>query len=260
MEILIKTENLNKTFREKGRREIKVLSDINLDIHEGEFFVLLGPSGSGKSTLLRIMSGLDKQSSGTLKYIDQISKGDISFVFQQVALLPWLTVGQNVEIGLIGKGVPKQDRQDIIKKELKSFGLEKFIHAYPRELSGGMKQRVGLARAFITEPKLIFLDEPFSELDFFTAKELRQELLELWRERKTTVIMVSHNITETVEMADRIGVLSSRPGSIIKTIHNPLPRPRNSRTEEFFAIEDELSELISRNQKEIFNPKDERAA
>jgi NitT/TauT family transport system ATP-binding protein len=244
MKPLIHIEHIHKTFKESNHHLIRVLSDITFDVHEGEFLVLLGPSGSGKSTLLRIACGLDTSSSGAIRYEPGLAKKDVNFVFQQSALLPWLTVGKNVEIGLIGRGVPESKREDMVRTELKEFGLEKFINAYPRELSGGMKQRVGLARAFVTEPKLIFLDEPFSELDFFTAKELRLELLRLWREHQATVIMVSHNITEAVELADRIAMFTARPGEIKKIMHNPLPRPRNYRSPEFFRMEDELAEYL----------------
>ncbi|MEO8637399.1 MAG: ABC transporter ATP-binding protein [Candidatus Taylorbacteria bacterium] len=243
MNTIIKTENISKTFKDRGRREVHVLSQISLDITRGEFFVLLGPSGSGKSTLLRIMSKLEAQTSGSVSY-EGLTPRDINFVFQDSALLPWLTVAENIEIGLIGRGIAISKRDEMVRKELKEFNLEKFTRAFPRELSGGMKQRVGLARAFITEPKLIFLDEPFSELDFFTAKELRLELLQLWRARDTTVVMVSHNITEAIELADRIAVLTHHPGGIKKIVENVLARPRDARSKEFFEMEDVLYSII----------------
>lgn len=244
MEHILEISNLYKHFGKGRKKNAEALKDITLTVRSGEFFVLLGPSGSGKSTLLRIACGLDTASSGTVKYPHLLEKDDMSFVFQQFALLPWLTVGENVELGLIGRNIPEQTRDMLVKRELEEFGLSKFRHSHTRNLSGGMKQRVGLARAFVTEPKLMFLDEPFSELDFFTAEDLRKELLRLSRERGMTVIMVSHNIQEAVALADRIGVLTSRPGQLKEVIENTLPYPRIPRSPEFFAMEDRLSELL----------------
>lgn len=244
MKLAIKLKNIYKIFKEKNEHQLPVLKDINLEISNGEFFIFLGPSGSGKSTLLRIISGLDNDYKGKLKFSEQIQKTDYSFVFQQFAVFPWLTVYQNIEIGLLAKGLPKEKIKNIVEKELKQFNLLKFAKSYPRDLSGGMKQRVGIARALAVNPKIIFMDEPFSELDSFTANELRKELLEIWQERKMTVIMVTHNISEAIELADRIAVLTPLPGKIEKIIENTLPRPRQKRTQEFFALEDELYEII----------------
>jgi NitT/TauT family transport system ATP-binding protein len=149
-------------------------------------------------------------------------------------------VEENVELGLIGRNVPIPERKQKVKKILEHFGLNQFENHRPFELSGGMKQRVGLARAFVTEPDIIFLDEPFSELDFFTAESLREALLDLWRSRGATIVMVSHYIDETISLADRIAVFSDRPGTIIDMIKNELPRPRDHRSTPFFALEDEV--------------------
>lgn len=241
---IITLRDISKTFQEKGGKPLLVLKNISTEIFEGEFFTFLGPSGCGKSTLLRIMSGLEKSFTGKINLASGITKSDFSFVFQQFALLPWLTVRENIELGLIARNVPKNIRDERVTKELKLFGLEKFANSYPRELSGGMKQRVGLARAFITNPKIIFMDEPFSELDSFTAESLRKELLKMWQERKMTIIMVSHNIEEVLELADRIAVLTPIPGQIEKILENHLPRPRNKRSPEFFRLYDELYQAI----------------
>lgn len=220
------------------------LDDINLSINPGELFVIAGPSGSGKSTILRIMSGLEKDFDGSVAYGRGITRKDFSFVFQQFALLPWLTVKENVEIGLIARKITPHIRARRVMAELKLLGLEKFCNHYPRELSGGMRQRVGIARAFATDPKIIFMDEAFSELDSFTAEELRHELLDIWREKKPTIILVTHLVNEAIELADRIAVLTPRPGKIEKIIKVTLDRPRAKRSPEFFALEDKLTGII----------------
>ena len=223
---------------------VDVFENINLNIRQGEIFVLLGPSGCGKSTLLRIMCGLESLSQGNVNLGPGLNHRDISFVFQQFALLPWLTIEENVSLGLIARHVPEQKRKRIVTKELHQFGLNKFAHAYPRALSGGMRQRVGIARALATNPKIIFMDEPFSELDSFTADELRRELLLIWQKRRPTIILVTHLIQEALTLADRIAVLTPRPTHIESIITNPLPRPRNRRAKKFFALEDRLEAMI----------------
>lgn len=243
MNSIITLKNLSKSFK-TAIKPLHVLADVDLEIFDGEFFMFLGPSGSGKSTILRIMSGLEKDFSGKVELGPGITRKDMSFVFQEFALLPWMTVAQNIELGLLARNVSESGRHKIIQRELELLGLEKFGHVYPSELSGGMKQRVGIARALATNPKVMFLDEPFSELDSFTAEELRKELLKIWQERKMTVIMVTHIVEEAVELADRIAVLTPRPSRIEKLIINNLPRPRQKRTEEFFGLEDELYRVI----------------
>lgn len=241
-EIVLK--HVGKIFRDIPGESLRVLEDINLDVKRGEFLVLVGLSGSGKSTLLRIMSGLERSYEGTLALDGQADKSTVGFVFQQFAIFPWLTVYENIELGLLAKNVPEKRRREIILREIDQFGLHKFVHSHPRELSGGMKQRVGLARALAIDPEIIFLDEPFSELDSFTAEELRHELLRVWQERKQTIVMVSHIIPEALVLADRIGVLTGQPGRINKIIVNDLPRPRDKRSAEFFRMEDEIYKLI----------------
>ncbi len=217
-----------------------VLEDINLTVHQGEFLLLLGPSGCGKSTLLRIMTGLEKHTHGSIEFHHPLDITDVSFVFQNFGLLPWLTVEENVELGLIGRNVPLPERKEKVKKILLRFGLLDFATYRPRDLSGGMRQRTGLARAFVTDPKIIFLDEPFSELDFFTARSLHEALLDMWKERKVTIVMVSHYLEEAVLLADRVAVFRDRPGTILDIVKNELPRPRDARSAPFFALEDEI--------------------
>jgi NitT/TauT family transport system ATP-binding protein len=237
---IITIQNVSKTYpRKEGSRRVEVFKDVNLSIHKGEFLVLLGPSGCGKSTLLRIISKLDHASTGFIGYSKDFSFDRISFVFQNFGILPWLTVFQNVELNLIGRNVPVAERAKRIKIILEQFGLHSARDRFPHELSGGMKQRVGLARAFVTNPDVIFLDEPFSELDFFTATTLRNLLLDLWTKQGTTVVMVSHYIDEAVTLADRIAIFSDRPGTIKVVVKNELARPRVQRSPEFFKMEDE---------------------
>lgn len=243
--IVLNLKNVNKTYRRPGEDALKVLENINLRIQENEIFIFLGPSGCGKSTLLRIMAGLDKSYEGEILYGPNINpKTDINFVFQEFALLPWLTVEKNVEIGLIARGVKLEERRNLVLKELRALGLEKFANSHPKALSGGMKQRVGIARALVTNPKVLFMDEAFSELDSFTAEELRKEILNIWRERNFTIVMVTHIIEEALELADRIAVLAPRPGKIEAIVTNDLPRPREKRIKSFYTLEDRIYKLI----------------
>ena len=240
----ITVKNISKDFRDDQGKILPALENINLKITPGEFFILLGPSGCGKSTLLRIMSGLEKDFEGQVLLSKGLTALDFSFVFQQFALLPWLTVSQNIELGLVARDISPHKRYTIVERELKQFKLEQFGRHFPHELSGGMKQRVGIARALATEPKIIFMDEPFSALDSFIAKELREELLQVWQQRKPTIVMVTHNIQEALELGDRIAVMTPRPGKIEKVIQNPLSRPRPMRSKEIFDLEDQLYKLI----------------
>lgn len=243
MEPLISLTNISKTFVENGRR-FSTLSNITITIQDKEFFIFVGPSGCGKSTLLRIMSGLEKTHEGHVTLQDNLTQRDMAFVFQQFALFPWLTVEENIGFGLLARHMPEDEKKEIVQKELLCFGLKNFSKTYPRDLSGGMRQRVGIARALATAPRILFMDEPFSELDSFTAEELRKELLELWRERKPTIIMVTHIVEEAIELADRIAVMTPRPGHIEAIFENNLERPRKERSEEFYHLEDAITKVI----------------
>lgn len=240
-EPIITIKNLDKIYpkKEDGRR-VEVFHDIDLTVHKGEFLVLLGPSGCGKSTFLRILAGLDEKTHGEITYGPDFNFNKISFVFQNFGILPWLSVFQNVELNLIGRGVEEHERAKTVDAMLHKLGLFAFRDNRPHDLSGGMKQRVGLARAFVTRPEVIFLDEPFSELDFFTAESLRNTLLDLWKETGCTIVMVSHYIDEAVHLSDRIEVFSDRPSKIIASIKDELPRPRDYRSGPFFAKVDEV--------------------
>lgn len=244
MEPVITLEHITKIFRDRPGVELRALKNITLEILPGEFFVIVGPSGSGKSTLLRIMSGLETPSDGTVQRAPDIAPQEMSFVFQHFALLPWLTAAENIAFGLHAQRRPYPEIENRVNQTLTQFGLEKFRDARPRELSGGMRQRIGIARAFVTEPRVLFMDEPFSELDSFTAQELRQELLEIWRDRKPTIIMVTHMIEEALELADRIAVLTPQPSHIKEIMPNVLPRPRQTRSPEFYRLYDAIYQMI----------------
>jgi NitT/TauT family transport system ATP-binding protein len=218
-ESVLAARNVSKFYGSEHER-VLVLDTINLELHAGEFIALLGPSGSGKSTLLRILAGLARPSRGEVLVHQAPLQGtnpQVAIVFQSFALYPWLTVLENVELGLLSKELASKERRERALQAIDLIGLDGFETAYPRELSGGMKQRVGFARALVVEPEVLFLDEPFSALDVLVAENLRHELLDLWLERKIptrAILMVTHNIAEAVSMADRLLVFGANPGHI----------------------------------------------
>jgi len=231
---------------QKGSGELLVLDDVDVSLKDGEIVALLGRSGSGKSTLLRIIAGLIKPSAGDVTYRGEPLKGPadgVAMVFQTFALFPWLTVLQNVEAGLEALGVePKESRKRALAA-IDLIGLDGFESAYPRELSGGMRQRVGFARALVVDPTILLMDEPFSALDVLTAETLRTDLLDLWIGKKLptkSVLLVTHNIEEAVFMADRILVFSSNPGRVAAEIKVPFPHPRNRLDPIFRQMVDEI--------------------
>src|ERR1700737_3368659 len=209
--------NVTKTYAVAGGRELKVLDQIDLAIHEGELLALLGQSGSGKSTLLRCLTGLAAPTTGRVLAYGKVLEGInpyASIVFQTFALYPWLTVEQNVAVGLMSKPLTRAEKEAAVEKAIELIGLNNYHDAYPREISGGMRQRVGIARALVAEPKILCLDEAFSALDVLTAENLRNEVVALWQEQATSlkstlksIFMVTHNIEEAVEMASRICIL-----------------------------------------------------
>lgn len=231
---------------DKEHENRQVLTDVNLTLREGEIVGLLGRSGSGKSTLLRIIAGLIQPSEGTVLYQGQPVTGPqagVAMVFQTFALFPWLTVLQNVEAGLEAQGVPRAERQKRAIAAIDLIGLDGFANAYPRELSGGMRQRVGFARALVVQPNLLLMDEPFSALDVLTAETLRTDLMELWTTRKLgikTVLIVTHNIEEAVFMCDRILILSSNPGRVVAEVPVNFPHPRNRLDPAFRRLVDDI--------------------
>ncbi len=247
---LLKLENITVSFT-FPEGTVTVLDNINFTVNERDFLALLGPSGSGKSTLLRIIAGLIKPNKGKVYFkgeeIKDINPG-VAMVFQNFALFPWLTVLENVELGLKAKGLPPEERRKKATEAIDLIGLDGFENAYPKELSGGMRQRVGFARALVMEPDILLLDEPFSALDVLTAENLRNDLIELWIEKRIptkAIILVTHSIEEAVYMADRIILLSKDPGRIIKEIRIDLPHWRDKKSQEFLEIVDEIYSTLT---------------
>jgi len=230
---LLQVSNVRKAFAKPDGNELLVLEGMNLQMSEGQIVGLLGRSGSGKSTLLRLIAGLAQPSAGTLNYLGQPITGPasgIAMVFQSFALFPWLTVFQNVALGLEAQRMPKAEIRQRSLAAIDMIGLDGFESAYPRELSGGMRQRVGFARALVVHPNILLMDEPFSALDVLTAETLRTDFLDLWCEGRMPikgVVLVTHNIEEAVLMCDRILVFGSNPGRILSEIEVTLPQPRN---------------------------------
>jgi NitT/TauT family transport system ATP-binding protein len=221
-------ENVSKTF--VGRREVRALDGISLTVNEGEFVALLGPSGCGKSTLLNLLAGFEKTTEGTLLFDGQTVTRpgpDRGVVFQEAALFPWLNVWENVVFGPQVQGVARSDYESRARSLLKLVGLEAFADALPVQLSGGMRQRVGIARVLAMSPRALLMDEPFGALDAQTRLAMQQLLLDVWQSLGTTVLFVTHDIDEAILLSDRICVMSARPGRIMRTIPIALPRPRS---------------------------------
>jgi NitT/TauT family transport system ATP-binding protein len=243
---------VSKTYTADGGRELNVLKDVSLAIQPGEIVAVLGPSGCGKSTLLRIVTGLISPTRGEVLCHGEPLRGlhaDAAIVFQSFALYPWLTVQQNVRIGLHGKGIPRDEADERVRKTVDLVGLEGFEEAFPKELSGGMKQRVGIARALVRGPELLCMDEPFGSLDVLTAEALRSEVTKLWQRPDTglkSILLITHLIEEAVFLGDRIVVFGSNPGHIHKIIRNELPHPREPADRAFLRKVDEVHQVVTR--------------
>ena len=248
---IVDLRNIGKVFRRPSGEPLPVLQNIDLALRDGEILGLLGRSGSGKSTLLRVASGLIKPTSGTVTYNGSPLTGPaegIAVVFQTFALFPWLTVLENVEAGLDAFRLPHAIAERRAEAAIDLIGLDGFQSAYPRELSGGMRQRVGFARALVTEPAVLLMDEPFSALDVLTAETLRTDFLDLWNEHRLptkSVMIVTHNVEEAVLMCDRVVLLASNPGHIAADIPITLPHPRNCLDDEFRSIVDEIHAVLT---------------
>jgi len=231
---------LAKHYATADGRVIEALLPLDLDIASGEFLVVVGPSGCGKSTMLNILAGLTPPSAGEARVGDVAVLGpdiDRGMVFQDYALFPWLDVIGNVEFGLERKGVARRDRRDIAMRYLAMVGLADFAEKRPRELSGGMKQRVAIARTFATEPSIIFMDEPFGALDALTRRHLQHELLRIWQQHRKTVVFITHSVVEAIYLADRIVLMTARPGRIKTVLKIDIAHPRDPTSDEFRAIE-----------------------
>jgi len=255
---LIEVKNVRKAFSKQDKQELLVLEDISLNIAEGEVVAILGRSGSGKSTLLRIIAGLVAPTTGSVVYEGNNVTGPVqglSMIFQNFALMPWLTVLQNVELGLEALGIPYKERRERALKAIDMIGLDGFESAFPKELSGGMRQRVGFARALVVNPDVLLMDEPFSALDILTAENLRTDLMDLWHGRQTNIkaiLFVTHKIEEAVTMSDRILIFDSSPGTIKAELPVDLPYPRSEQDKRFIDLTAQIYSIMtsSRTEKE----------
>ena len=243
---LLDVKNVKRTFPRGGGEELLVLDDVNLSLKDGEIVGLLGRSGSGKSTLLRLIAGLSRPQGGALSYMGAPIEGPVqgvAMVFQGFALFPWMTVLENVQLGLEALNLPAREMRERALAAIDLIGLDGYESAYPRELSGGMRQRVGFARAVVVHPKILLMDEPFSALDVLTAENLRTDLVELWGNRKLPIkgiILVTHNIEEAVLMCDRVLLFSSNPGRVASEIKIDLPQPRDRTSPQFEDYVDKI--------------------
>jgi NitT/TauT family transport system ATP-binding protein len=263
---IIEAVGVEKSYPQSDGTRIQVVGTTNLAIEAGKIIALLGPSGCGKSTLLRILTGLSQPSSGTLLWHGQPLNGqtpNVAIVFQSFALFPWLTVIQNVEAPLEAKGVSDVERRKRALRALDTVGLDGFETAYPKELSGGMKQRVGFARALVVEPQVLFMDEPFSALDVLTAENLRNELLELWLNKKMptrAIFIVTHNIEEAVMLADRVMVLGRNPARVRSDFNIRLKHPRDRKSSRFVQLVDYVYKVMTEPDAEHILPDAETTA
>jgi ABC-type nitrate/sulfonate/bicarbonate transport system ATPase subunit len=239
---------VSKIFYPADGEPVEALKPISLDIQPGEFVAVIGPSGCGKSTLLNIVAGFDQATAGSVIVDDKkIGRPDIDrgMVFQQYALFPWLNVRENVEFGLKQMKVPQAERSEIVGSFLEMVGLKDFAEARIDALSGGMKQRVALARVFCTNPSIILMDEPFGALDALTRSMLQTELLSIWREYEKTVMLITHSVQEALVLANRVVVMTSRPGRVKLDIKVDMPYPRDSKSKEFRELEAEIFDQLT---------------
>jgi NitT/TauT family transport system ATP-binding protein len=239
--------NVSKVFTNEMGEEVVALGDISLDVKDGEFICILGPSGCGKTTLLRIIAGLDHPTGGRAAVNEKEITGptpEMAMIFQEYSLYPWRTVLDNIAFGLEVQGVGKEERYARARKYLALVGLQDFEHSHPYELSGGMRQRVAVARALCVEPQVLLMDEPFGALDAQTRNTMQRELLEIWEKTKKTVIFVTHSVDEAVYLSDRVVVLSPRPSRVQEVITITVPRPRDRTSVEFAQVRRYVLSLI----------------
>ena len=260
MTACIEIRGLSKVFSSDKRRVV-ALDGFDMDVADGEFVCLLGPSGCGKTTVLRIVAGLEPATGGSVTvHGKQVSSAgpERGMVFQEFALFPWRTVRKNIEFGLEIRGVAEKERHEISSRLVDLVGLEGFEDSHPDELSGGMRQRVGIARALANEPAVLLMDEPFGSLDAQTRNLMQKELLRIWSATKKTVLFVTHSVDEAVFLADRIMVMTARPGKIREVIPVSLPRPRDRTSAEFIAVRGkvlaELDEEFEKARKTELSP------
>ncbi len=252
---IVRIEQVNKIFRSDGR-EIVALRNFSLDIYQGEFVCLLGPSGCGKSTLLNAIAGFSLPSTGKLVANDRevFSPGpDRTMVFQEYALFPWMTVAENVAFGLEIKKLPKAGVTAKVDALLEKLQLTDFRDRFPKDLSGGMRQRVAIARALAVDSPMLLMDEPFGALDALTRSSLQDELLRIWMDLKKTIIFVTHSIQESIYLADRVVVMTYRPGTVKKIVPVKIPHPRDTSSQEFIRIQQELTSMVMEEQMRFQN-------
>jgi len=248
----IEIKNAGKTFSEKGET-FRALDNVCLSIEKGEFICLLGPSGCGKSTLLNAIAGFDPVNEGSItiggKEVKKPSTENVT-IFQNYGLLPWRTVLKNVELGLESKKIPKAERKEIAEKYIELVGLSKFKEVYPRQLSGGMQQRVAIARALAVDPEIIFMDEPFGALDAITRMKLQDDILNISKEQKKTIIFVTHDIEEAIFLADRIVVMTPNPGKIKSIVKVKLRQNHDRTGDDFIALRDKIFDIFHMKPKD----------
>lgn len=251
MNAMISVKDATKVYQ-STRGDVYALDNVSLDVAEGEFIALVGPSGCGKSTLLNLLGGLLEPSAGEILVHGKPVKGpnpDRGVIFQQYALFPWLTAQQNVEFGLRLKGIPRAKRHELAKQYLDLVGLADFATALPKELSGGMKQRCAIARAYAVNPSVLLMDEPFGALDAMTRVQMQDELLKTWQQERRTIVFITHDVDEAVYLASRIVVMSPRPGRISEIVEAPLPYPRN----EDIRLSSEFAEIRAKVWRRVHN-------
>jgi len=248
-------ENLNKTYKAENG-DVQALENVNLTIKPGEFVTFVGASGCGKSTLLRLIAGLEIDFSGDIKLGENRIKGpsiNRGMVFQEARLFPWLTAEENIAFGLVNEKLSPQEKKKIVDEHIELVSLSGFAKSYPHQLSGGMQQRVSIARALVNYPKILLLDEPFGALDALTRLQMQQEFLRIWETEKTTVLLVTHDVDEAIYLADRVVVLSSRPGTISKIINVNVSRPRDRSSEAFSEIKREIYKVIFKDDSQLLD-------
>ena len=247
----ITINHINRTYLDASGNDTEALRDVSLKIDAGEFVALIGPSGCGKTTLLRLIAGLDSPQFGEVLLDDEAIKGtnyQRGYVFQQANLFPWQTIENNISAGLKARKVFKEQKSEVAHY-IKLIGLEGFEKSYPHQISGGMAQRVSLVRALINNPKVLLLDEPLGALDSFTRFDLQDKLLELWTDRGTTMILVTHDVDEAIYLSDRIVIMTPRPGKIEEVIQVKLERPRSRSDESFLRLRTEILEKLHLSSK-----------
>jgi NitT/TauT family transport system ATP-binding protein len=251
---LCEAQGISHDFTLPNGNPLHVVEDINLAVRPNEIIALLGPSGCGKSTILRILAGLIRPTKGTVRYHGKELQGlnpGMAIVFQSFALYPWMTVTENIGTVLVAAGLPRAQVKERAERVIRLVGLAGFEEAYPRELSGGMKQRIGMARALSVDPEILLMDEPFSQVDALTAESLRAEVIDIWSARKqnlSSIMLVSHDIKEVAYMANRIVVLGANPGKIRTIVENAIPRPRDYRSPQLLALVDHLHDIITKTE------------